>query len=163
MGQTFCVTTLPRFMPVRTQGQHRPQRLPPRSRPYLPSLSQPVSTRKTLEYSLTEEIGQRREGDGRDEGRGRGYERSRSASGSTHSHSRIETLTTSRISEAELGVISLRAPPSEGTGSRTSTRPASPSSLYGCALVNEEDYVVEDDWDCNEDDWDECGKSLSEE
>ena len=157
------VTTLPGFMLACTQGQRRPQRLPPRSLPCLPSLSQPVSTRRTLEYPLTEVIGQRPEGDGRDGGRGRGYECSRSASGSSHSHSRIETLTNSRIPEAELGVISLHAPPSEGTGSRTSTRPASLSSLYGCALVNEEDYVTEDQWDCEEDDWDECGMSSSEE
>lgn len=93
----------------------------------------------------------------------RGRRRARRGLGSRFSLTpfRFEIRSTSKSSEAELNIINSYASPSEGPGSRAGTRPTSLTSLYGCALVNEEDYVAENPSDREDNDWDDCGMSLS--
>lgn len=110
---------------------------------------------------MTEKVGQRPEGDdGRDEDRGLGYEPNGPASSSSCTNDQVEN----RYSfDVELDIINVYASLSGDSGSRASTRPISLNSQIGCALVNEDEYIVENEFDCEEDDWDECEMSSSEE
>ena len=127
----------------------------------MPGLKHLQFTQKVLESPSVETTGQRTEGDvGGDKERG---QRDDLASESPCAHPHVQTLSTSRSSELELDIMNVYETQSERSGYNKSNSPGSPSSQYGCLLANEEDYVVEDESDWEEDNWDECGVSSSEE
>ncbi len=132
---------------------------------YFPlSLFHHPSAHKNSGFSLTNTNGQQPGGiDESDQNRGRERASDNITSASSSNPVQSETWSTSKYSEVELDVINSYATPSEGSESRTGTRPTSLSSQYGCALANEEEYVVEELSDREDGEWDNCEVSLNEE
>ena len=161
--QTIRITDIPRLQQAGSVERTTRSRLFPRFAPYLLSLSQPPSERKLLGYLPIETRSQRSGSNGGDGHLGRERAHDSPASGSSHTPTRTEDRSTSESSEAESGLIIPYVSPSEGSESRTSTRPKSTNSPYGYVLANEDDYVIEDPSDHEEDEWDYCEVSSSKE
>ena len=64
--------------------------------------------------------------------------------------------------DAELDIIDSYFSPSIDQVVRTHSRPTSLNSQYGYALANEEDYVLKEESDHEDDEWDLCEVSSSE-
>ena len=99
-------------------------------------------------------------------GRGSVHGRQRAREKRVSGHGRTTITAGTRLvpssADAELDIIDSYFSPSIDQVVRTHSRPTSLNSQYGYALANEEDYVLKEESDHEDDEWDRCEVSSSE-